>query len=295
MGKEQFLTAIIDIKQYLSLTEHLFISVYLYGSVTRLEAIENISDIDLLFLYEKNLDRRHIDFLINLKNKIKIKYGIPLHTRLRLVDDLVTGRSGLMDCGFTSSINKLRDGIILYGLDITPKYYNYITQSSEDDIKVNLKNRWSEICYKNLDIFQHEENTKKQLLYVISAMAELICYSQGMFSLGIDNALNKAFHLTGLTIFKDYWQIKRGGLININIGEAIEKNAEIIDIYSSPGNWNQITQLKKILLIDSNQEDLFANYSASEKKQLMENKIFPKRSEIINNDLIIYYNQGNNR
>ena len=110
MGKEQFLTAIIDIKQYLSLTEHLFISVYLYGSVTRLEAIENISDIDLLFLYEKNLDRRHIDFLINLKKKIKIKYGIPLHTRLRLVDDLVTGRSGLMDCGFTSSINKLRDG-----------------------------------------------------------------------------------------------------------------------------------------------------------------------------------------
>lgn len=289
MDQKLFFLAIVDIKRTLLSKNNLFLSVYMYGSVTRLEAIDGISDIDLLFVYEKKLEREHVEFLIDLKEQIKKKYGIPLHTRLRRLEDLLTGRSGLMDCGFTSSINKLRDGIVLHGINISNYYYSYIKQSSEQTIQDNLRNRWCEICYRNMDIFQHETTQKKQLLYVLSSMSELICYSQGIFSLGTKDSLEKAYQITELSILNNYWQLKRGETEITDICTIIEKNAETIDIYASPKKWKNLLHLKEISLVSVNQDELFMNYSVLEKDELIRNDLTPKRCEIQNDKLIIYH------
>lgn len=289
MNKELFFDAILDIKKSLTLKDSLFLSVYLYGSVTRLEAIDGISDIDILFMYENKLEKKHTEFLIDLKKKIKNKFGIFLHTRLRILDDIFTGRSGLMDCGFTNSINKLRDGIVLYGQDLSHLYYKYIKQSSKEIIEENLRNRWCDICYRNMDIFQHEETQKKQLLYVISSLSELICYSQGIFTLGTNDSLKKACQLTDFSIFNDYWKIKRGEIYNIDICSTMEKNAEIIDTYACPKKWKNVTYLQNISLLSANPDELFTLFSNKEKTLLLENEIIPKKCEINNEELIIHY------
>ena len=60
-------------------------------------------------------------------------YKIKIHLRVRNITDLYTKESGFFDCGFTSSINKLRDNILIYGSSLDSAYLKYIEGINEEE------------------------------------------------------------------------------------------------------------------------------------------------------------------
>lgn len=161
-------------------------SFLLYGSLSRFEICAGLSDIDLLYVSPSNtVTANEICCIRHFLQTIKNPHNIKIHLRVRGLNDFSQSHTGPFDCGVPSFINKLRDGICLYGHMLDELYFNAIMDTSIDEIKYNLTLRLSKYRYdvralinSNLNSLTPEVNVLRTL---ISNLAELICYCNGHF------------------------------------------------------------------------------------------------------------------
>lgn len=196
-------------------------SAIVYGSYCREEIFSVYSDIDFLCVVkEEILNQREASILHDIVIALYNKYRIKIHLRVRNISDLYTQESGFFDCGFTSSINKLRDNILIYGSSLDSEYLKYIENVNEEEYVLNLKLRYSNLKYHNRSLISLEEDFDNQSKYkdmmqykcacILFQLAELICYTYGLHFISSVDALSKAYSKTNNNYFKTALNIKRG-------------------------------------------------------------------------------------
>ena len=257
IDKNKYITLVTEMKcQLYELGDSLF-SAIIYGSFSRYELYSKYSDIDLLCIISNTIFEKKLAKALNdivLKNFIK--FGIKIHLRIRNLSDLTTGASGIIDCGLTSSINKLRDGVLLYGSSIDMYYLDYILQSSTDNYTNNLKNRLSDLNYQNRALVSMVSNYTNETEYheilkykcgsILFQLAELTCYVFGIHFTSSTDAITKARKITDNKIFDKSIYLK-SGLLEIDLPSYIDTVDRIILDNSkaiTPRNYNQLRKIK---------------------------------------------------
>lgn len=176
-------------------------SVIVYGSVCRLEARAGYSDLDILVVLKDDyLTSTSAASLYDIAQEL-MESDIKIHLRIRNLSDLILKTSGLFDCGVTSSINKLRDSITLYGESLDNYYIEYLSSISIDEIVQNLKYRYSDLRYQCRSLLSmkrsssRELGTETEINYkvgcILYQLAELICYSNGILFANSNDAIDK--------------------------------------------------------------------------------------------------------
>ena len=231
-------------------------SLVLYGSLSRGEINEGQSDIDLLYVlpYNKIKEDDYIrvhDMLRSLNNP----YNIKIHLRLRGFDDLTKNSTGTFDCGFTSSINKLRDSIYLLGHNMDDLYFKTINDISIESLLNNIKQRLSKLRYdiRSLICINSE---KIKITYIIESsigiLAELICYSKGLFFLNRRHAIKIALENSHSELFSIYKLCKQGNLCDSLIQRSIVLMDSISYDYFESINPIDVSNLKNIEFRETN-------------------------------------------
>ncbi len=189
-------------------------SAIVYGSYCREEIFSVYSDIDFLCIIRKEiLNQKEVSILHDIVFALHNKYRIKIHLRVRNITDLYNKESGFFDCGFTSSINKLRDNILIYGSSLDSEYLKYIENVNEDEYVLNLRLRYSNLKYHNRSLISLEEDFDNKSKYedmmqykcacIIFQFAELICYTYGLHFVSSEDALSKAFSKTNNNYIKN--------------------------------------------------------------------------------------------
>ena len=260
---------LIDIDKYCSLASEIKVkllaisdtiySAIVYGSFSRCELYSKHSDIDLLCIIKSSILELA---LAKELNRIVLdcysKYKIKIHLRVRSLDDLKTGYSGIFDCGFTNSINKLRDGLLICGNSLDGFYLDYIRQSSSIDYYNNLKNRFSDLSYQNRSLLSIVSNYTNMTEYddflmykcgcILFQLAELICYVSGMHFVSSIDAINKANAVYHINLFEKACEIKKGNL-KVELPEFVETIEKLIYDNVTHINANNYHLLQNIELI----------------------------------------------
>ena len=196
-------------------------SALVYGSCSRFEIFSIYSDVDLLCIIKEDvLKSDTVNELHQIVHECTKTYKIKIHLRIRNITDLFQGSSGYLDCGFTSSINKLRDGILIHGASLDNLYLEYIHNTTPQDYAINIKNRLSDVCYQNRSLvslianYSDEQEYNNILNYkcgcLLFQLAELICYTHGQFFSSSLNALELANKITPHKFFSSALLIKQG-------------------------------------------------------------------------------------
>ena len=251
---------VIELRKMLYSNHCSLFSAIVYGSYCRKEIFSVYSDIDLLCVIKKEvLHQNEVSTLHDIVTCLHKKYQIKIHLRVRNLLDLYTKESGFFDCGFTSSINKLRDNILIYGNSLDSEYLRYIKNVNEEEYVLNLKIRYSNLKYQNRALISLENdfdnnNFESMMQYkcscILFQLAELICYTYGLHFTSSLDALSKAYEKTKNSYFKTASNIKQGNEIIVmphfvaTIDELIKNHAQKI----AP---NHLTLLKRIVLHDT--------------------------------------------
>ena len=204
---------IAELRQILHSNCSFLLSAMVYGSYCREEIYSVYSDIDLLCIIRKDiLNQKEVSMLHDIVFALHNKYKIKIHLRVRNITDLHTKDSGFFDCGFTSSINKLRDNILIYGSSLDSAYLKYIEDVKEEEYVLNLKLRYSNLKYLNRSLISLEEDFDNSYNYedmmqykcacILFQLAELICYTFGLHFVSSVDALSKAYSKTNNHYFK---------------------------------------------------------------------------------------------
>lgn len=148
-----------ELRQMLHSNCSFLFSAMVYGSYCREEIYSVFSDIDFLCIIQKEfLNQKEVSILHDIIFALHNKYKIKIHLRVRNIPDLYTKESGFFDCGFTSSINKLRDNILIYGSSLDTAYLRYIEGVNEEEYVLNLKLRYSNLKYLNRSLISLEKD-----------------------------------------------------------------------------------------------------------------------------------------
>lgn len=260
---EQLIT---ELREMLNSNCSFLLSAMVYGSYCRKETYSVFSDIDFLCIIRKEiLNQKEVSILHNIVFVLHNKYKIKIHLRVRNITDLYTKESGYFDCGFTSSINKLRDNIVIYGNSLDSEYLKYIENVNEDEYVLNLKLRYSNLTYLNRSLISLEEdfdNKSKnedvmqyKCACILFQLAELICYTCGLHFVSSADALSKAYNITNNHYFEMAINIKRGNE-EIKLPHFISTIDELIKNYTQKIDSDKLVLLKRIVL----------HYSSSDKK-----------------------------
>lgn len=228
-----------------------------YGSYCREEIYSAYSDIDFLCIVRKEiLNQQEVSALHNIVFALHDKYKIKIHLRVRNITDLYTKESGFFDCGLTSSINKLRDNILLYGSSLDSEYLKYIENVNEEEYALNLKLRYSNLKYHNRSLIslevdfddnsKYEDMMQYKCACIIFQLAELICYTYGLHFVSSVDALSKAYSKTNNYYFKVALNIKRG-CEAIMLPHFIATIDELIKNHVQKINPDNLALLKRIV------------------------------------------------
>ena len=196
-------------------------SALVYGSCSRFEIFSIYSDVDLLCIIKEDvLKSETVNELHQIVHECTKTYKIKIHLRIRNITDLFQGSSGYLDCGFTSSINKLRDGILIHGASLDNLYLEYIHNTTPQDYAINIKNRLSDVCYQNRSLvslianYSDEQEYNNFLSYkcgcLLFQLAELICYTHGLYFSSTLSALELANKIIPHKLFSSALLIKQG-------------------------------------------------------------------------------------
>jgi len=257
---------IAELKALLNSSCSFLFSAIVYGSYCREEIYSVYSDIDFLCIINKEvLYQKEISVLHDIVTSLYRKYKIKIHLRVRNLSDLYTKESGLFDCGITSSINKLRDGILIYGSSMDSEYLKYIQSVKEEEYVLNLRLRYSNLKYQNRALFSLEENFdncsqfEDMLQYkcacILFQLAELICYTYGSHFVSSEDALSKAYLKTNNKYFKTAINIKRGKEYVI-LSHFVATIDELIIKHTQEISPDHLTLLKRIVLQNSGHFDM---------------------------------------
>lgn len=256
---------VIELKEMLN-SKCLFLhSAIIYGSYSRREIFSIHSDIDLLCVIKhKVIENEEVNTLLEIVNALHSKYAIKIHLRIRNISDLYTKDSGFLDCGFTSSINKLRDGILLCGVSLDSAYFEYINSITEEEYIYNLRLRYSELKYQSRALVSiktnfgntsdYEEIISYKCGCIIFQLAELICYSYGFHFISSVDALFRAYSLTKNHYFKTAVSLKNS-LLKINIADFVSSIDKIVNHYNQEIVSSNLITLKRIILHKNQKND----------------------------------------
>lgn len=270
------------IKEYCSLYNNEFYSVFAYGSTCRFEATPGASDIDLMVIIKDQYISEHVYLLLKkLYDDILNKFKVQLHIRVRNISDLYTHYSGNFDCGFTNSINKVRDSITLSSICIDNEYITLIKSSSEKDIRTNIENRLSDLRYRvRSSIYKNVNNYNIGVL--LCNLSEIFCYANATQFVNTKDACFKANQLYDSHYLYYAPEYKKG--MEIDYGKAISFMDSFIDIcYKTNSNTNH-EPLKNVMI-----EDIASNIHSMPSIQsfLLKSGMSYKTSRIQSNCLII--------
>ena len=265
---------IADLREMLYSNCSFLLSAMVYGSYCRKETYSVFSDIDLLCVSQKEIiNQKEVSILHNIVLFLHNKYKIKIHLRVRYITDLYTKESGFFDCGFTSSINKLRDNIVIYGNSLDSEYLKYIENVNEEEYVLNLKLRYSNLKYLNRSLISLEEdfyNKSKngdlmqyKCACILFQLAELICYTYGLHFVSSADALSKAYSITHNQYFEMALNIKRGNEV-IKLPHLISTIDELIKKYTQKIDSDKLALLKRIVLHSSSSFDKSKNHLVSE-------------------------------
>lgn len=235
--KEDYYYLLIELRRQLLSMDGL-LSVIVYGSLSRQELIPGKSDIDVLAILKgEELDIKLATFLNKVVFELFERFSIKIHLRIRNLYDLQQKASGLYDCGFSSSINKLRDSILLFGTSLDEYYLQHIRNATTEEIEQNIRLRFSDIKYQSrslLSLISNQDDINrynKEVIYksgcIASQLAELVCYANGQFFLNAKMALEKAYKLEPNSIFKQALLLKRDET-NLYLGKFVAEVDQII-------------------------------------------------------------------
>lgn len=274
------------------------LSVTIYGSVSRGDLTIGYSDIDILYVIEDlppdSMERQN---LYRIATTLYMRYGIKIHLRIRKIKDLHTQSAGMLDCGFTSCINKLRDGVCLLGVPIDNIYMDYIESATLETINENLNQRLSKLKYDIRALTSpnsHPSNNINgyKLFTVISQLAELVAYSNGVHFLNKFSALKTAFNITSNEIFNSAYDLR---LTNITMNKYFDflcACESLIDETASGLFSKKLLTLKHIELNSLVNTCKTENSTKSYLYELVKSKGYYKEALISDNKLIInqYFN-----
>ena len=255
--KSKYDQLIAELKKMLCANCSFLFSAIVYGSYCREEIYSVYSDIDFLCIIRKEfLTQQEVSALHNIVFSLHEKYMVKIHLRVRNITDLYTKESGFFDCGLTSSINKLRDNIPLYGRSLDSEYLKYIEIVNEEEYVLNLKLRYSNLKYHNRSLISLEEDFddhskfEDMLRYkcacIIFQLAELICYTYGLHFISSVDALSKAYSKTNNNYFMTALNIKRG-CEGIKLPHFIATIDELIKDHVQKINPDNLALLKRIV------------------------------------------------
>lgn len=236
-------------------------SAIVYGSVCRLELIEGESDLDLLVLLHSDVLTSEVaSFFAKMVEDLYCEFKIKIHLRIRNAKDLKERTSGFLDCGFTSSINKLRDSILLVGEPLDEDYLAFIQSASVDMIEENLYYRFSDVRYRVRALVSAGADNSiyrpslKVIRYrvgcLICQFAELVCYSHGLLFINSADALQKARGITSNNLFSEAMALKRDES-DLNLFKAISLLDELILDSQKRVEFPSLLALKRIRVVDS--------------------------------------------
>ena len=271
---------VVELSDLLNLNCSFLYSAIIYGSYCRHEICSIFSDIDLLCIIKSEfIHQNEISRLYDIVAFLPRKYDIKIHLRIRNLSDLYTKESGLFDCGFSSSINKLRDGVVIYGSSMDSEYLKFINNITEEEYVMNLKLRFSDLKYQNRALISLIENYENTIHYenilkyksgcILFQLAELICYTCGMHFVSSADALSKAHDITANSYFKKAINIKQGKE-PININHFISTIDEIINSYSKKIVPNNVIMLKRIVLHNKESFNINDNLFGNMNEPIME-------------------------
>jgi predicted nucleotidyltransferase len=207
-------------------------SVFVYGSVSRFEAIKNISDLDVMVILKKNtLTDKLINELRNINQIIHSKYDIHMVFRIRNIDDLKQLSSGYSDFGLSSQLNYLRDAWYIYGEDIDKNIFQNFSPITEMNAHNNLLIRLSELRKKTRALVSIDPQqtsignmSSSEVIpinyYIGDILLEfstIVCYWIGEGFNNYDDAISKSF---------EYCNYK-----TINLAKEIRLNKNYVTAY----------------------------------------------------------------
>lgn len=206
---QNYLNLVMSISSVVRNSQIKVYSVLLYGSFCRGEISPGISDIDLLFILPVGVVKREdIDELRYIMRRIENPYNIKIHLRIRGLNDFSQCLTGAFDCGITSFINKLRDGICICGHNLEHIYLESIMRSNIGNIMSNILLRLSKYRYDIRTLINSNiHDTFVEYSHVrsaISNLAELVCYSHGLFFSNRTESLRIASELYSTNLFSYY-------------------------------------------------------------------------------------------
>jgi predicted nucleotidyltransferase len=224
-------------------------SAIVYGSVSRQEFIAGKSDIDMLVLLKNVvISEETASWLSFWTNSLSKEYKIKIHLRIRHPEDLIKRTSGMNDCGFTSSINKLRDSILFFGNPLDDCYISYIKSASIIDIEANIRQRMSEERYQVrslVSVDRNEIDFNYRLGCLICQLAELVCYSKGVFFINSFDALQKVQRWYQDDFFSKAFSIKQG-VIDIDFFQTLSRMDFIINDATLHIDQKKLNSLKRV-------------------------------------------------
>lgn len=249
---------IIELSELLNSKCSFLYSAIIYGSYSRQEIFSIYSDIDLLCVIKGEiLKQNEISRLYDIVAILPQKYNVKIHLRIRNLSDLYTKESGLLDCGFSSSINKLRDGVLICGSSLDSEYLRFIRNITEEEYVLNLKLRYSNLKYQNRALISLIENYDDYSLYedmlkykcgcILFQLAELICYTCGIHFVSSVDALSKAYCKTENSYFKEAISIKKGRN-SIDLIHFVTTIDGIIKLFNQKIEPKNVFILKRIVL-----------------------------------------------
>lgn len=243
-------------------------SVIAYGSVCRLEMIPGYSDVDILVIINEECISEQTSKVLNQIVLDLANMNIKTHLRVRNLFDLEHKTSGLFDCGVTSAINKLRDSILLFGESLDQYYLAYLKSVKEEEILSNLYFRFSDLKYQNRALLSIKTGglashvSNQYINYkagcILVQLAEIICYSKGLFFENSYSSVIKAKSLCNDNLFELAWEAKHGA-VELNLASFVSRVDRIINNTIKLIDTSKLKNILKIRIQDhpSTEDDDF--------------------------------------
>ena len=256
--QERYVQLVLSLKEQLTHASNIISSAIIYGSFSRLEIFSDNSDIDMLCVLKgTHLTKSAAVFLNQVIKNLHNQYKVKFHLRIRNCNDLIKKSSGLIDCGFTSAINKLRDGILIAGTSIDDMYLDYISRSAIEEIYENIVYRFSDLKYQSRALLSMCSNYSDEQEYnaifrykcgcLLFQLSELACYSQGIHITSAIDSIIKAKTIFGNDVFDEAVLLKQGDL-EIELPDFVVLLDELISMSANRIRIDELGNLKKITL-----------------------------------------------
>ncbi|MDO8537691.1 MAG: NUDIX domain-containing protein [archaeon] len=212
-------------------------SVFIYGSVSRGEAMPKVSDLDIMVVLKKDyLSKEEACILNKINRQVSKNYSISMTFRIRSNQDITEKYPFPDDFGPIAMLDYVRDAWYIYGEDLTNVFLERLKNQAkyvEDDLKlffINLRKILRATIsisdfHKTIATNENVTNNLKPINYhlgdILGHFARCICLSKGISYLTESEALGKAYEITKCELFLEARLIKASKK-NVNHADSVQ-------------------------------------------------------------------------